>query len=432
MSTITKESHSPKKQQEKTNYTVPFLIMVFLFFIVGFLTVVNQQLQGPLKDVFDLNNLQTTLVTFSFFLAYPIMGTPAGKLVDKYGYKGTLIIALGILALAMLSFLGAAYLESFGIFLVASFIVGAALTTLQVVINPYISVLGPAESAASRLNLAGGINSLGTVLAPIFVTAVIFGSDVVHVDAVYMPYIFLTVTTLIIAFVVSRLHLPEIAGTTAKNDEGEGKVEGSAWKFRHLVLGIVAIFFYVGVEVAVGANLTLFITGDLSANATFMDAVASLPSILGGGTTLIAFAATMTSLYWGGLMVGRLLSGSVLKGIDGRKLLIIAVSSAIVLCGIGLVTEGIVSVGAFVLMGLFHSVMWPCIFTLAIKDLGPHTSQGSGLLMIGVFGGAVLPLLQGGLADMLGGFHMTYFIVLVGELYILYYALVGCKVIKKK
>ncbi len=399
--------------QSKPNYTVPFIIMVALFFLVGFLTVTNAQFQAPLKEAFNLNLTQASLLTFVFFAGFPITGRIASALVDKLGYQKTLAVALAVIAVAMGTFLGSAYLKSFPVFLVGSFIIGGGITILQVVINPYISVLGPKEKAAGRLNLAGALNSFGTVLAPMFVASVVFGGmDKITIDAVYVPYVFLTIAALVLAFGVTRLNLPEVS---ADDDKEDDKVEGNVWSYSHLVLGIVAIFAYVGVEVGVG-NLNLYMKE------------------MGEDMEL---AGTLVSLYWGGLMVGRFISGTVLQNVDPKKMLIFVSAVSTALVAVPLVVDGMVGVYALVAIGLFHSVMWPCIFTLAIKDLGKLTNKASGLLLMGVFGGAVIPFAQNmwGDKEVLGDsavpYQMTYVVLLVAEAYILFYALIGSRVNKK-
>ena len=397
--------------ENQVDYRMPFLIMIFLFFLIGFLTVVNMQFQAPLKSAFNLSNTQTTLLTFVFFIAYPIMGTPAGWLVDQYGYKKTLIIALFILLIALAFFFLAAEFVSFPIFLAGSFIVGSSLTILQVVVNPYVSACGPADKASNRLNLGGGLNSLGTVLAPLFVTFIIFGGkETIEVYSVKMPYIGLMAAVLLIILALKYFHLPHIPGTTR-----EEQTEGSSLQFRHLVLGIIGLFFYVGAEVAVGANINLYLIKDL-------------------GYTKDS-ASTLAALYWLGLMIGRLFSGFFLKEISGELQLKVAGISALILSITGIILTSLIpetAPYAFVLIGLFHSVMWPCIFTLAITDLGSHTSHGSGMLMIGVMGGAVIPFVQGWLADLFANWQWTWILVVIAEIYIVYYAFSGHKILPSR
>lgn len=413
--------------QSQTNYLGPFITMVFLFFIVGFLTVVNQQFQGPLKDALlsnagNIQNALATLITFSWFLAYPLTGGIAANLVNKHGYKGAMIRGLivmvgglGIFELSVLQHVYAPASLTFGsveipvaffIFLLGSYVVGAAVTIMQVVINPYLvacNVKGTRD--VQRQNMGGSANSIGTTIAPFFVAGIIFGgAAVTSVDALILPFIGLMITIAIVTFVVNKLKLPNIEGTTG--GEGE-KLEKSIWSFRHLTLGVVAIFFYVGVEVCVGANIVLY-AKDL-------------------GGSFMEKAAMMASLYWGGMLVGRLI-GSVLSNVSAKLQLTITSIAAAALVLTSMITN---NPWLLVGVGLFHSIMWPAIFSLAVAGLGKYTSKGSGAIMIGVVGGAVMPLLQGIFADALGGWELTWTIVILGEAYLLYYALMG-SVIKQR
>lgn len=415
------------KNNGQPNYIGPFITMIVLFFFVGFLTVVNQQFQGPLKSALlsetgDLTNTLTVLITFAWFLAYPLTGGTGARWVDKYGYKGTLVRGLGVMItglaifeLAVLQHVKFPYFISIGsnavpigffIFLLGSYVVGASTAILQVVINPYLiasSVKG--TSGVQRQMIGSSCNSIGTTIAPYFVSGIIFGGlalDKVTVNQLIAPFIGLIFVMTIVAFVVSKLSLPQIAGTT---NEDNVKLEKSIWSFSHLKLGVLAIFCYVGVEVAIGANINLFAES------------------LGGS---FAEAATkMASLYWGGMLVGRLISSFISK-VSANKQLTFASLIATTLVVLAIIT---VNPWLLVGVGLFHSVMWSSIFTLAIDKLGKYTSKGSGTLIIGAIGGAILPLLQGMMADAMGGdWTWTWLIVIVGELYLLYYATIGYKV----
>ncbi|MGL5682931.1 MAG: MFS transporter [Marinifilaceae bacterium] len=408
------------------SYVGPFITMVVLMALVGFLTVLNQQFQAPLQAAFlseagDLKNTLTTFITFSFFLAYLVMGTPSAKMVDKIGYRGTLINALLILVGGLALFEVSAYhYDQFGtmvnlggatipvayfIFLIGSFVVGTAMTFLQVVVNPYLiacDVTG--TSGVQRQTIAGAANSTMTTIAPFFVAFVIFGgrtaSDI-QIGSLYVPFAVLMILVALLAFGLTRINLPEIAGTSAGKEE---KLEKSVWSFSHLSMGVLAIFFYVGVEVAVGANINLY--------------------AMSLGESFAAKAATMASLYWGGMLVGRL-CGSFISKIPGNVQLIFTSIGATVLVVLSMVTG---NPWLLVGVGLFHSVMWCAIFDMAIKGLGRYTSKGSGALMLGVVGGAVLPLVQGIMADAIGNWTWTWSIVVISELYLLFYALVGSKV----
>jgi len=416
---------SNTKSQE--NYLGPFLTLVFLFFIVGFLTTANGQFQGPLKAAFlsgagDLKNTFATLISFSWFLAYPLTGGIGSAWVTKFGYKGTLIRAL----LVMVFGLGIFFLSSwftvqypnssvqiasatipmgYFIFLLGSFVVGSAATILQVVINPYLTACNvKGTQPVQRLNIGGSSNSIGTTVAPFFVTGIVFGGlamENVEVKQLMIPFVALMVVIAIVTLILTRLSLPDIKGT--KTEVGE-KLEKSVWSFSHLTLGVIAIFFYVGVEVAIGANINLFAIS------------------LGG--SFAASAAIMATLYWGGMLVGRLISSS-LKTITPQVQLAVTSALATVFT---LIAITINNPWLLVAVGLFHSVMWGAIFTLCVNKLGKYTSIASGVFMIGVVGGAIFPLLQGMMADAFGTWRWTWFIVVFGELFILYYALLGSKV----
>lgn len=417
---------SNTKSQNQENYLGPFITLVFLFFIVGFLTTANGQFQGPLKAAFlsgagDLKNTFATLISFSWFLAYPLTGGIGSSWVSKFGYKGTLIRALLVMIVGLgIFFTSSWYYEQFPgsnvqiasasipvgyfIFLLGSFVVGSAATILQVVINPYLTACNvKGTQPVQRLNIGGSSNSIGTTVAPFFVTGIVFGglsmSDV-KVSQLMIPFIGLMIVIAIVTFVLSKLSLPDIKGT--KTEKGE-KLEKSVWSFSHLTLGVIAIFFYVGVEVAIGANINLFAIS------------------LGG--SFASQAAIMATLYWGGMLVGRLISSSLSKITPQVQLTVTSILAAIfTIAAIVLNNPWLL-----VVVGLFHSVMWGAIFTLSVNKLGKYTSVASGVFMIGVLGGAVIPLLQGGLADAFG-WRWTWFLVILGEAFILYYALSGSKV----
>ena len=412
--------------KSKVNYIGPFITLVFLFFIVGFLTTANGQFQGPLKAAFlsnagDLKNTFATLISFSWFLAYPLTGGIGSSWVTKYGYKGTLIRALLIMILGLgIFFLSSWYYEQFPtsnvqissavipvgyfIFLLGSFVVGTAATFMQVVLNPYLAACKvKGTQPVQRLNIGGSSNSIGTTLAPYFVTGIVFGGlsmEKVKVNQLMVPFLVLMVVIAVITLILSRISLPEIEET--KTVKGE-KLEKNIWSFRHLTLGVIAIFFYVGAEVAIGANLNLFAIS------------------LGG--SFAASAAIMATLYWGGMLVGRLISSSLSSISPQIQLAVTSVlATFFILFAIVLNNPWLL-----VAVGLFHSVMWGSIFTLSVNKLGKYTSKASGIFMIGVLGGSVIPLLQGGLADAFG-WRWTWILIVLSEAYILYYALAGSKV----
>ena len=418
------------QQKQTQSYLVPFIIMVVLMALVGLITNLNGQFQAPMQAAFlqksgSLTNALTTLITFAFFLGYLAMGIPSAKCIEKKGYKNTLITGLfGLIAAFGLYELSAYVFESvdlvkfqaatdpnvviipvaYYIFLLAGFVAGSAMPFLQAVLNPYIVACDvKGTTGVTRQSIAGTANSTMATIAPILVASVIFagksGLDIA-LSSLYIPFLILIVLVGGLIAALSKLHLPAIASTEKK--EGE-VLEKSVWSFSHLTLGVVAIFMYVGVEVCIGNNINLH-----------GQSLGFEPSD----------AALLATIYWGLMLVGRL-CGSFLSGISASKqLLITSLGAGILVLGGMILNNPYLLVGA----GLFHSVMWGAIFSLAIDKLGKYTSAGSGALMMGIVGGAILPFAQGILADRLGGWQFTWIIVLIGEAYLLYYALVGHKV----
>jgi len=409
----------------KKNYTGPFLIMVGLMFIVGFLTVVNQQFQSPLQDALlsnagSLKNTLATFITFAFFMGYPAYGPTASKWADSVGYKGTLVrglivLVLGLAIEALSSQLlsagavdmgGAHVPYAFFVFLLGSFVLGSALAILQTVINPFIVVTEvPGTTPVTRVSIAGSLNSIGTTAAPFFVTYLVFGGALPEVTQLLMPLSVLLIIVAVLAGVVSKLDLPNPNVGGEEKEVDTSSLTESIWSFSHLKWGVVGIFVYVGVEVAVGSNIVLF-AKDLGIEK--------------------GLATTMAAMYWGGMLIGRLF-GSFLTKITAQTQLLITAGISLVLVSIAILTENL---WFLVAVGLMHSIMWGAIFSLAIAKLGSYTAKGSGALMIGVAGGAVIPWIQGISADIIGGWHFTWIIVVLCEAYLVWYALAGHKVIK--
>lgn len=422
----------------------PFVILTFIYFIVGFLTTVNGQVQGPLQIAFlsqveELRNTLITLIPFFFFLGYLLNSSLGGKWIDRYGYKPTLMRALGFMILGLLFYLSssavATYFSDYGIivgldyipygyfvFLLGSFFMGTAAAILQVVINPYVaSYQLPNTQPVQRMSIVCAINSFGTTIAPFFVTGVMFAGvalDSVDSSQLIAPFAVMTIIITIVAMITYRLKLPNIEGTYGDSDE---KQQRSIWSFRHLKLGVITIFFYVGAEVAIGVNVNL--------NAIELLESGEGISFFGHDNIVLwgldlGIPALLATLYWGGLMVGRIFS-SFLNSISERTQLVTVAISAIVLTLIAILTNNL---WVLISVGLCHSIMWGAIFTLAVKGLKEYTSKASGVFMMGVFGGAVFPLLQGFMADSLGSWRWTWSLVIICELVILYYALYGSRI----
>jgi FHS family L-fucose permease-like MFS transporter len=395
------------------NYTLPMVLMVSLYFSIGFITALNDILIPHFKDLFHLTNVLALLVQFCFFGAYFVMSIPSGWVVGRIGYKAGIIAALCTMACGLLVFVPASIVILYPVFLFALFVVGSGLALLQVAINPYVGALGKPETAASRLNLCGFLNSLATTIAPkvgaafIFIAAGATAAELAR--SVRVPYVCLAVFTLLLAVVTYFVELPEVI---EKSTDGAAS-EGHAWNFRHLRLGAVAIFTYVGAEVAIGSILIAFL---------------GQPSMGGLSHTRAAF---FVSLYWGGAMVGRLIGSFALLQIQAERALAVVAMVAMVLVAITILGHGRFAGMAIVACGLLNSVMWPCIFPLSLKGLGKFTSQGSGILVMMVVGGAVIPEIQGLLADKFGYQH-SFAIVLACYAYIVYFALRGHRVVQPR
>jgi len=388
------------------NYTVPLMLMVSLYFGIGFITALNDILVPHFKDLFHLTNVTALLVQFCFFGAYFVMSLPSGLIVGRIGYKRGIVVALSVIGLGLLLFLPASVIIFYPLFLFALFVVGSGLALLQVAINPYVGALGPPETASSRLNLCGFFNSSATTIAPklgaafIFIAAGATTAQLAH--SVRMPYAILAICAFAMAIVTAFVQLPQVI------EEGGVKSVsgGSAWSFSHLRLGAIAIFFYVGAEVAIGSVMINFL-GQSSMGGLSHEA-----------------AAKYVSYYWGGTMVGRLIGFFALRWIRAQRALAFVSLIASLLVITTIATHGHIAMWAIVSCGLFNSVMWPCIFPLSVQGLSRFTSQGSGILVTMVVGGAVIPEIQGFLADSFG-YQRSFVIVLVCYAYILFFALRG-------
>lgn len=397
---------SSGNQTKSMNYKGALALLTSLFFMWGFLTCMNDILIPHLKGLFDLSITQAMLVQFTFFGAYFLMSLPAGWIIGKIGYKMGIVTGLGVAAVGAALFFPAAVLLSYGFFLFALFVLAIGIVILQVAANPFVAELGSPETASSRLNLTQGFNSLGTTVAPIFGAYLILDNAAVDVvaksEVVQMPYVGLAITLALIAMVFAFVKLPKIEDTEAE------KAEGSVWRYKHLVLGAVAIFTYVGAEVAIGSALVMYFGNE--------------------GLHLFgeAKAANYVSLFWGGAMVGRFIGSGVMQKIPAYKVLAFNSIMVVVLVVTSMLSDGYVALWSIVFVGLFNSIMFPTIFTLAIDGLGKHTSQGSGVLCLAIVGGAIIPLLMGILADNFG-LRNSFSLTILCYAYILFYALKGHK-----
>jgi FHS family L-fucose permease-like MFS transporter len=372
--------------------------MTAMFFMWGFITSLNDVLIPHLKAVFSLNYAQSMLIQFTFFGAYFIMSLPSGKVVSRIGYRNSIIAGLVVTGLGALLFYPAATIPSYPVFLAAFFTLATGITLLQVAANAYVSLLGEARLASSRLNLAQAFNSVGTTLAPAFGGILILSgaalavapsaqtdTRIAQAQLVQGPYLLLAGTLFLLALLVFFVHLPSLSA--AESDEADEHTFADALRLRHLRLGVIAIFLYVGAEVSIGSFLINYI---------------SLPDI---GNMSVADAAKYVSFYWGGAMVGRFIGAALLVKANPGSVLGACALAALALLLATMGSHGSVAVFAIVAIGLFNSIMFPNIFTLGIAALGPLTGKGSSLLIMAIVGGAVVPLLQGVLADAIGVQH---------------------------
>jgi MFS transporter, FHS family, L-fucose permease len=389
----------------------------------GFVTVLNDVLVPHLKSIFDLNYTKVMLIQFAFFSAYFIFSIPSAKVIDWLGYKKTMVGGLFTMGLGALLFIPAASVPSFPLFLGALMVLAAGITALQVAANPYVAVLGPPETASSRLNLAQAFNSLGTTIGPYLGGVLILSAspksmEVVRkmgaealqayrvqvASSVKLPYLVIGLALFVLGTAIAMFKLPPIPQA-----ERHGTVVGdSVWKHRNLVFGTIGIFVYVGAEVSIGSFLINYFSQPNIGNLTEM------------------VAARYVAYYWGGAMVGRFIGSAILQKVrTGTVLGVAAVVAALLVC-ISMLTLGHVAMWSIILVGFFNSVMFPSIFTLGIAELGPLTGDGSGLLIMAIVGGAIIPVIQGVLADNLG-IHHAFILPVICYLYIVYYAFNGSK-----
>ena len=388
-------------QQQETQ-TFAFIAMTCLFFFWGFITVLNDILIPFLKESFDLNYTQAMLVQFCFFGAYFIVSPFAGRLIDKVGFQTGIVIGLLTTALGCILFYPSADLHIYGLFLFAFFVLASGITILQVAANPYVAALGPDKTAASRLNLAQAANSLGTTVGPFVGTMLILGVVAADASAVHMPYLMIAAILVAAALLFRNIRLPKLAHLETNEDVANDSV----WNHRSLVLGALAIFMYVGGEVSIGSFLV---------NYFAESSIAGME---------IAEAGEMVGYYWGAAMIGRLVGAFLMNYIASTKYLAVNAVIAIVMIIVSMNTSGSVAMWSILAVGFFNSIMFPTIFTLAVKGLGSMTSKGSGLVCQGIVGGALIPLIQGMAADSIG-IQLSFIVPMMCYIYIGWYALRG-------
>jgi len=408
---------SAAAEGEHSQQTGALVIVTILFFMWGLITSLNDVLIPHLKSIYTLTYMQAMLVQFCFFGAYFIVSLPAGALIRRLGYQNGAVTGLMIAAAGCALFYPASN-GGYGMFLFALFVLASGITILQVAANPYVTVLGPARTAASRLTLTQAFNSLGTTVAPALGGILILSTVVLSADqlallpvaeqaahkaaeaaAVQGPYLGLAAALALLAVLFALARLPKIAfeETTVAVD---GK--GGAMAYRHLVLGVLGIFLYVGAEVSIGSFLINFIGEPHIAGLSHAD------------------ASRYVSMYWGGALIGRFIGFAVMRYVSPGKSLAVTALGSIALVLTATFTSGSVAMWAIIAVGLCNSIMFPTIFSMALHGLGKFTGQGSGFLCMAIVGGAVVPFIQGILADTIG-LQISFLVPAACYLFVLYY-----------
>jgi len=410
--------------ETSTSYGAPLAVVTTLFFMWGFLTCLNDILVPHLKPIFDLDYTQIMLIQFAFFGAYFVFSIPSAKIIDWMGYQRSMVAGLLTMGLGAFLFVPAASVPSYPLFLIALIVLAAGITCLQVAANPYVTVLGKPQTASSRLNLTQAFNSLGTFLAPFFgglfiLTAAPKSMEEIRALApdalqayrlheaatVKVPYVGLGIALVLLAIAIGSFKLPKIPHAQHKIGE---KVNDSIWNHPNLIFGAIGIFVYVGAEVSIGSFLVNYF---------------NQPEI-GGLTAKVA--ADFVAFYWGGAMVGRFIGSALLQKMKTGHLLGICAVCAAALVATSMLSTGHFAMWSIILVGFFNSIMFPSIFTLGVAELGPLTGDGSGIMIMAIVGGALIPLAQGAIADKIG-IHHAFFLPVICYLYILYFALSGSK-----
>ena len=411
-------------------YVVPLIIIGVFFFIFGFTTWANSQLIPYFRIACELTKTQSLFVATAFFAAYFIMALPSSYILNKVGYKKGMILGLLVMAAGALLFIPAARSRNYSIFLAALFVIGTGLALLQTASNPYVTVLGPIESAAQRISIMGICNKLAGYVAVIVMGSIILkdvdafkaklltlapADKITELDAlarrVINPYITIAIILIAFAIILWFLHLPDIK-EEEETDTSYAKGKTSIFQFPHLVLGAFAIFFYVGAEV---------ISYD-----TFTNFGESLGYSLGKASQFAKYTAF-------GLLAGYLTGIiTIPRFITQRKALIYMTFLSMILVIAAILTKGMLAVVCFALLGFSNAVMWPAIWPLAINGLGRFTKTGAALLIMGIVGGAIIPPLYPKLGSLIGSDQKAYLIMIPCYLYILYFATVGYKAGFKK
>ena len=423
---------------KKNTYTQAFIVVTTLFFMWGFITVLVDSLIPRLKEIFELSNAQAALVQFAFFIAYGLISIPAGFLLSRIGYRKGMLVGLATMGVGCLLFWPAASMRIFPLFLLGYFVLAGGMTILQVAANPYVSVLGPAETASSRLILSQAFNSFGAAIAPILGAILILSDNIktgdeialltesdklsyftAEASAVQTPFLILAGSLLMLALFIAFFKLPQIL----KNSKSGGY--SVALKNKKLMMGALGIFVYVGAEVSIGSFLVLyFLDMNMAEMVKGSETMSSISSWLLGkdlaGVDAKGIVAAFVMFYWTGAMVGRFIGSVLTRMAAPGKVLAFFGLGAITMILISISTTGFVSMWSILAVGLFNSIMFPTIFAIAIEELGDLKPQGSGILCTAIAGGAFIPPAYGFLADSIG-FKMGLILVILCYAYILYF-----------
>jgi len=432
--------------KDKTNYRSAFTLVVLLFFMWGFITVLVDSLIPRLKEIFDLTYSQAGLVQFAFFLAYGLLSIPAGYILTRIGYKRGILLGLATMGVGCLLFWPAASTRTFEVFLIGYFVLAGGMTILQVAANPYVSVLGDPRGASSRLNLSQAFNSMGTTIAPMVGAMFILSDNILSGDeinalaeieklsyytseasAVQGPFLILAAALLALAALVAFVKLPQVLNTEHTSSYA------SVLKNAKLMKGALGIFVYVGAEVAIGSYLVnYFLDMNLAESILSSDFLSYLSASVLNTSDLKSIdpkgiVGAFVMFYWGGAMVGRFIGAYLTKVMAPARVLRGVAIGALLMIIVSMTSAGIVAMVSILAVGLFNSIMFPTIFTIAIEDLGELKPQGSGILCTSIVGGAFIPPIYGYLADV-AGFKLALILLVLCYGYILFYALIGERV----
>ncbi len=409
----------------RTNYSAMAMVTT-LFFIWGFCTVMNDAVIPHLQSIFGLSYFQASLIQLAFFGSYFFFALPASKLIEWVGYQRTMVVGLLTMGVGALMFLPAASLATYGLFLAAEVVLAAGVTILQVAANPYVTILGPPETASSRLNLTQAFNTLGDTVAPYIGGVFILGVTqaavagavplqgaalrVHQAASIKTPFLVIAITVAVLALAIALYRFPRLEVTRDYRPASLHIDQDSVWNHPHLYLGALAIFIYVGAEVSVGSFAVKYLN---------QPEIGNLP--LKQGAQLVGI------FFWGGAMVGRFLGSAVMQRLPAPRLLAMSGVGAAVCVLVSLLGTGKVALVAILAVGFFNSIMFPTIFTLGVAELGPLTGRGSGLLVQAIVGGALIPVLMGALADHFG-IHHSLVLPFLCYLFIIYYGWRGYRI----